>query len=122
MKLSNTKQPNIQSTKVQNIVNNVELSKSKKMIELFNLGFEVKTISQLLDVRYNFVYNVVSNYINVNGLTVESNKQESKKDLIVELFKQGKSNKEISIELKTNYNYVYNTIKSYKLNNESVAE
>lgn len=123
MKLSNTKQVNVESAKVKNIVNDESLSKSKRMIELLLLGLDVKTISQLMNVRYNFVYNVVSNYINVNGLEVESTKQESKKDKIIELFLAGKSNKEISIELKTNYNYVYNVVKSFKqLNNESKAD
>lgn len=123
MKLSNTKQVNVESAKVKNIVNNESLSKSKRMIELLLLGLDVKTISQLMNVRYNFVYNVVSNYINVNGLEVESTKQESKKDKIIELFLAGKSNKEISIELKTNYNYVYNVVKSFKqANNEAKSE
>jgi hypothetical protein len=89
-------------------------SKSGKMKELFDLGLEVKEISQVLDVRYNFVYNVVSNYCNMNGITVESQKKESKKDDIIRLYKEGKSNKEISIELKTNYNYVFNVLKPLK--------
>ena len=35
----------------------------------------------------------------------------SKKVMIEELFKQGKSNTEIAKELKTNYNYVYKITK-----------
>lgn len=114
MKLLNITAPGESTKKVTTILNDESVSKSKKMIALFELGFDVKTVSQLMEVRYNFAYNVISNHINVNGLEVESNKQESKKDKIVELFKQGKTNKEISIELKTNYNYVYNTLKEYK--------
>ena len=96
-----------------------EKSKSAKMKELFDLGMSVKEISEVLNVRYNFVYNVVSNYVNVNEIKVETNKREGKKEKIVALYKEGKSYKEISIELKTNYNYVYNVIKEYKLENEN---
>lgn len=91
-----------------------EASKSNKMKELFDMGLEIKEISSLMNVRYNFVYNVISNYCNVNGIKVESTKKEGKKDQIIQLFLAGKSNKEISIELKTNYNYVFNVIKAYK--------
>ena len=107
--------------KVDNVVNNETLSKSKKMIELFELGLEVKEISNILGTRYNFVYNVVSNYCRVNRVeTVTQRNTESKKDKIVEMFKQGKSNKEISIELRTNYNYVFNTLKEYKSKQKQV--
>lgn len=93
-----------------------EISKSKKMIELYLGGLEIKTISELMGTRYNFVYNVVSNHCNMNGLKINTNKKDgdSKKELIIKMFQEGKSNKEISIDLKTNYNYVFNTIKSYK--------
>jgi DNA-binding protein len=91
-----------------------EISKSSKMKQLFDMGYEVKEISTLMMVRYNFVYNVVSNYVNMNGIVVESQKKEGKKDAIIEMYLAGKSNKEISIELKTNYNYVFNVLKTYK--------
>lgn len=96
------------------IVDNNELSKSQKMKNLFDLGLDIKEISQLMNVRYNFVYNVISNYVNMNGITVIQETKENKKELILKMFQEGKSNKEISIELKTNYNYVFNTIKQYK--------
>lgn len=98
-----------------------EMSKSKKMIALFDLGFEIKEIADIMsnaegkNVRYNFVYNVISNHINMNGIPVEQSQREGKKDSILEMYLAGKSNKEISIELKTNYNYVFNTIKEFKL-------
>jgi hypothetical protein len=93
-----------------------ESSKSQKMKDLFDLGIEIKVIASHMNVRYNFVYNVISNHVAMNEIAVESSKKqgESKKDKIVELFNQGKSNKEISIELKTNYNYVFNVLKDYK--------
>lgn len=106
-------------TKVQvtKLLNDETLSKSNKMKTLFLNGHTIKGIAELMNVRYNFVYNVVSNMINVDGLEVESTKQDSKKDKIIEMFLAGNSNKEIQIELKANYNYVYNTIKKYKLDN-----
>ena len=112
----------VSQKKVSEILNNETLSKSSKMKQLFELGYSVKEISNMLNVRYNFVYNVISNYVNVNQIeTIKEVNKQSKKDLIVELFKQGKTRKEISIELKTNYNYVFNVIKEYtskQANNE----
>lgn len=98
-----------------------EVSKSQKMKELFDLGFDVKTIAAIMEVRYNFVYNVISNYCNMEGIEVVRNKKAGKKEAIIEMYLQGKSNKEISIDLKTNYNYVYNVLKTYKAT-EVVAE
>ena len=107
---------------IKKVVADEGMSKSAKMKALFDLGLEVKEIANVLGVRYNFVYNVVSNYCNTNGIPVETNKRESKRDKIIELHKQGLSNKEISIELKTNYNYVFNVIKAYKRAQEMEAE
>lgn len=112
MKIQNAQK--LTATQIKKILADETTSKSHKMKELFNAGHTIKEISAMLDVRYNFAYNVISNYITVYGVEVESTKQASKKDAIIELFKQGKSNKEISAELKANYNYVYNTIKAYK--------
>lgn len=99
---------------INKVVGDESLSKSAKMKALFDLGMTVKDIAVTLDVRYNFVYNVISNHVNVNGIQVERTVKTGKKEQIIELFQAGKSNKEISIELKTNYNYVYNTIKTFK--------
>jgi len=111
----------VSTKKVNEVVNNEALSKSKRMIELFELGLEVKAIAEAMSVRYNFAYNVVSNYANMNSVELESVAKESKKDKIIELHLQEKSMKEISIELKTNYNYVFNTIKAYKQSIEHQA-
>lgn len=98
-----------------------EGSKSQKMKALFDMGLDVKEIQQLMGVRYNFVYNVVSNYCNMNGIAVESAEKASKKDAILDLHKAGKSNKEIAITLKTNYNYVFNTVKQYKKDHPEIS-
>ena len=89
------------------------VSKSKAMVELYNAGCEIKEIAEAMQVRYNFVYNVVSNYCRMNDVELRTNKENgnSKKAMIAKLFKEGKSNTEIAKELKTNYNYVYKITK-----------
>ena len=93
---------------IQKIINDAT-SKSKAMVALYNSGLEIKQIADIMQVRYNFVYNVVSNYCRMNEVELRTNKNNtnSKKAQIEELFKAGRSNTEIAKELKTNYNYVY---------------
>lgn len=112
MKIKN--QVEMSKASVTKLVKDESVSKSAKMKALFEAGYSIKEISTMLDVRYNFVYNVVSNHITVNGVEVESTKRAGKKEAIIELFNQGKTNKEISAELKSNYNYVYNVVKAHK--------
>lgn len=102
------------------IMGDESTSKSSKMKGLFNLGMEVKEIATMLGVRYNFVYNVVSNMVIVEGVEVETSRKESKKDLVWGLLDQGKTVKEIAVELKTNYNYIYKLKKEWEL--AAVAE
>ena len=91
-----------------------EGSKSSKMIKLYNAGMEVGEIAKLMDVRYNFVYNVVSNDCRKNGVAVRvMRKQGSVKQGIIVLVKEGKSNTEISKELSVNYNYVFKVRKEF---------
>lgn len=101
-------------TQTEVVLKNDALSKSQKMKDLFDLGYETKAVAEMLNVRYNFAYNVISNYVNMNKLEVVAQEKSGKKDQIIELHKAGKSNKEISIELSTNYNYVFNVLKTYK--------
>lgn len=93
---------------IQKIINDAS-SKSKAMIALYNSGLEIKQIANIMQVRYNFVYNVISNHCRINDIELRTNKNNtnSKKAQIEELFKAGRSNVEIAKELKTNYNYVY---------------
>jgi len=115
MKLANKKEETkVTQAAIKKVVENAELSKSKKMIALFEYGLEVKEIASLLDVRYNFVYNVVSNYTKVNNVEVVTSKREGVKEKIEALFREGKSNTEIQIELRTSYNYVYKITKELK--------
>lgn len=108
--------------KVAAVVAKEGVSKSSKMKELFNLGLDVKEIAEVMGVRYNFVYNVVSNMVIVEGIQVETNKRESKKDKIMDLLDAGKTVKEIAVELKTNYNYVYKVSKEWKVSREILKE
>lgn len=102
----------------EKLISDETISKSQKIKTLWLAGYSVKQCSEKLNIRYNFAYNVISNFVNVSDVEyVKPVKQKTKKDSIIEMFLQGKSNKEISIELKTNYNYVFNTIKQYKLEN-----
>lgn len=98
---------------INQVINDAALSKSKKFIALYNEGLEIKEIASLFNVRYNFVYNVISNHCRMNDLELRTNvvNGSSKKQLILDLFNQGKSNTEIAKELKTNYNYVYKITK-----------
>lgn len=99
---------------VQELVADESVSKSKKIIRLFEAGYSVKHIAELLGIRYNFSYNVVSNHININNIPIQRSERGNKKRLILEMFKQGKTLKEISIDTKTNYNYVFKVVKEYK--------
>ena len=98
---------------IQKIINDAS-SKSKAMIALYNSGLEIKQIANIMQVRYNFVYNVISNHCRINNIELRTNKNNtnSKKAQIEELFKAGKSNVEIASILKTNYNYVYKITKN----------
>ena len=93
-------------------------SKSKKMIALYNGGMEIKEIATLMEVKYNFVYNVISNMCRMNDVELRTNKDNgnTKKALIIQLMKEGKSNTEIAKELRTNYNYVYKITKEAMAN------
>ena len=104
----------MKQNEIQKIINDTTLSKSQKFIKLYNDGMEIKEIASLCNVRYNFVYNVISNHCRMNDVELRTNKtsESSKKVMIEELFKQGKSNTEISKALKTNYNYVYKVTKA----------
>ena len=103
----------MKQNEINKLLNDTTLSKSKKFITLYNEGLEIKEIASLFNVKYNFVYNVVSNYCRMNEIELRTNQVNgsSKKVMIEELFKQGKSNTEIAKELKTNYNYVYKITK-----------
>ncbi|MNO67356.1 hypothetical protein D3C76_581610 [compost metagenome] len=111
-----------QTTTVLNTLAKDEVSKSQAMKDLADLGYTIKEISEMTKTRYNFVYNVVSNYFNLNqDFRIEAPQKAGKKEEIIALYKEGMSNKAISIQLRTNYNYVFNVLKQYKLENPPEA-
>ena len=92
-----------------------EGTKSKKMLDLYNEGLQVGEIAKLMGVRYNFVYNVVSNDCRKNGNEVRVTKKAGTvKTAIVERIDAGKTNTEIAKELQINYNYVFKVRKEYE--------
>jgi transposase-like protein len=91
-----------------------EGSKSSKMMQLYNEGLDIGTIAKAMGVRYNFVYNVVSNECRKAGSEVRVlRKQGEVKESIIALIEAGKTNTEISKELAKNYNYVFKVRKEY---------
>lgn len=93
-----------------------EVSKSKKIIQLYDGGMEIKEVAVTLGIRYNFVYNVVSNYCRVNDVELRTNKNkgDSKKSQIISLLKEGKTKTEVATIMKCNYNYVFKIEKELK--------
>lgn len=98
------------------IVKDEKMSKSEKVRKLFDGGLEVKEIATLLNIRYNFAYNVLQNYVIVNDIQVTKVERETKRDDIVKLLQEGKSLVEVCKATKSNYNYVW------KINKELKAE
>lgn len=105
-----------------NKIKELEVSKSQKMKELFELGLEIKEVASLMGTRYQFAYNVISNWVNMNGIEVMEEERVSKKGEIIKQYLDGKSNKEISIDQKVNYNYVFKVLKEYKMEHQIVKE
>jgi hypothetical protein len=99
--------------KMEKVATDESLSKSAKMKAMFDMGAEIKDIATLLQVRYNFVYNVISNYVIVNGLATTQEKKESKKDVVWKMLDEGKTVKEIAVELKSNMQYIHKLKKEW---------
>lgn len=91
-----------------------EGSTSQKIRDLFHLGYAIKEISILVGVRYNFAYNVISNYVNIQDIETHKTTKESKGDKIVEMYLEGQKPKDIAKALRSNVNYVYQTINKYR--------
>lgn len=92
-----------------------EISTSKKMVQMYNGGMEIAEIAEVLGKRYNHAYNVISDYCRVQSVELRTKNQEgSKKQAIIELVKEGKTNVEISAELKISYTRVYNVRKEHE--------
>lgn len=102
---------------VDKIVADVKRSKSDRFIELYNGGLEIKEISELFDVRYNHVYNVVSEYCRMEDVELRVKKKAKSgvgKEQIVSLLLSGMSVVDVCAELKIRTNYVYKIKKELK--------
>lgn len=106
----------LNGSEIKVLVNDEGLKKSEKMRQLFLGGVDVKSISELMGVRYNFVYNVVSEMIRLNDMegNVDKKVRGSVKESIIKLLVDKKSVNEISKELKVNSNMV----RKYKKEND----
>lgn len=93
-----------------------EINKSQQMIKMYNDGREIKEIATAMNVRYNFVYNVISNYCRMNDVELRTNrdKSDSKKNHIIQLLQSGLTKTEVATQLKCNYNYVFKIEKEMK--------
>ena len=107
---------------VKKIVSDDSKSKSGKVRELFMGGLDVKEISELLGIRYNFSYNVVSNLVMVDKLEVVKEEKNNVKENVIKLLEDGKKKIEISKELGVLYNYVFKIEKEWKLLKERKVE
>lgn len=106
---------------IKAIVENDKESKSKRIKQLFDHGLEIKEIAKIMGIRYNFAYNVISNYILINDIEVIQEK-ETKKSAAFKLFDQGKSIKEVVSELKMNYNHAWKIFQEWKKEAEEEAK
>jgi hypothetical protein len=104
---------------IKALVKNTQVSKSAKIRQLFDSGMDIKSISQLLQIRYNFAYNVLQNHVIQNGIAVEKSVRVSKRDDIVKLLKTGMSLADVSRKTKTNYNYIWKINKERKIEEEA---
>jgi hypothetical protein len=106
--------PVVGSTTATQLLNTIDLilaadiSKSQKITKLFLLGIDDKNIAKMMNIRVNFAYNVIANYLRMHQeLKIEKTKKSTIKDAIIKLINAGKSNVEISGELKVPYNRVW---------------
>ena len=108
------------------IVADESMNKSDKIKALFDGGVEVKEIAELLGVRYNHAYNVIQNYVIVEGFEVEKSSRgtSEKRQLIEQMLKEGHRIIGVAKATKTVYNYVWKVSQELKMRDteEEVVE
>lgn len=104
------------------VIKDSGLSKSNKMIKLYDMGLELNEIFEELNKGgvsvsvKNFVYNVISEYCRLNDVELRVKKKSSVgKAEIVKLLLEGKSVVDISKELKIYSNRIYKIRKELEL-------
>lgn len=107
MKKVTTNAATINHEVIDKILEDQTTSKSAKIKALFDLGLECKDIATSLGIRYNFAYNIISNYARINGIEIQSTQRGAKTAIIRQMALDGKTIAEISKETKTNYSQVW---------------
>lgn len=122
MKAQNVKnQMTVEEAQILASLENV--SKSEKIRNMFLGGLDVKTISKVLDIRYNFAYNVLSNFININGIAVDKTERDgSGRAAVVAALATGASLADVSKQTKVNYNQVWKIAKETGMTKKQLAE
>ena len=99
----------ITSEEVQMIVDTTGMSKSAKIKELWDGGLGIKEISAAMNVIYNHSYNVIQNYVLVNGfeITKAARATGAKRQDIEKSILDGMTNMEVAKKYKVAYNRVW---------------
>lgn len=100
------------------------MSKSAKIVELFNGGLEVKEICTLLEIRYNHAYNVIQNYVIVNGIETEKTERAggTKRKEIEAILLAGGKLIEAAKATKSSYNQVWQVSQALKKEMEKITD
>ena len=111
MKNKNTTKSNTKS-------NTKSVSKSQQMIDLWLKKTPINVIYKQMNVRYNFVNNVIHRYCRKHGVQFDTYnpKEQSKKSVILRMyFDEGiTSYKEIAKSVDSHETYVWNCIDEYR--------
>lgn len=101
-------------SKIVDQIRKSEGSKSGKIKELFVAGMEIKDIAVIVGVRYNFVYNVVSNYARMNDIEMSASERGTKTKEILAGLMSGQTIKAVAAGTHSNYNQVWKINKDHK--------
>ena len=110
MKTKNTSKPT--KTAINKVASNQDLTKSDKMRQLYDLGLDLAEIAEIVQVRYQFVWNVIDDH--TDGNIRESKPKKTKSDEFRKLFDEGKTCAEIAKITNSNNNFVNSVIKKHK--------
>lgn len=105
----------MKSTNIETIANNANISKSEKIRKIYESdnNLNVGDISKILNIRYQFVYNVLDNHTNGNIRKVS---KVSKSANFREMYDNGLTIGEISKITNSNYTFVHSVISKYRNN------
>lgn len=90
-----------------------EVSKSQMIRDMYHDGKTISEIAKTLGIRYNFAYNVIQRYQQINGIE-KPPKEPSKAQQIRDLFKEGQTVSEIKKLLGLDYGVVYQVVHKMK--------